>query len=208
MWYAELWAHDWNWLYVHTYSVMSDSCDPVDCSPPSSSVHGILQGRILEQFAIYCFKGSSQSRDQTQVSCIIFTNRFKRTHLLEARIDVEKKGRRPLLWAMKKVQVASDPVCDVFLEVETTGLAKGIPKEDENNRDWRTWWSFLFIWAVTRKLVFNKLGNSLLILEYLKLIFTYIKLISNCTSKVGDVAYILFCIVLQLSHSCFYCPEK
>ena len=27
---------------------MSDSCDPIDCGPPGSSVHGILQARILE----------------------------------------------------------------------------------------------------------------------------------------------------------------
>ena len=31
---------------------MSDSCDPMDCSPPNSSVHGILQARILEWIAI------------------------------------------------------------------------------------------------------------------------------------------------------------
>ena len=30
------------------HSVMFDSCDPMDCSPPSFSVHGILQARILE----------------------------------------------------------------------------------------------------------------------------------------------------------------
>ena len=33
---------------------MSDSCDPVDCSLPGSSVHGILQARILEGVAISC----------------------------------------------------------------------------------------------------------------------------------------------------------
>ena len=33
-------------------SVMSDSCDPVDCSLPGSSVRGILQVRILEWVAI------------------------------------------------------------------------------------------------------------------------------------------------------------
>ena len=33
-------------------SVMSDSCDPMDCRPPGSSVHGILQARILEWVAI------------------------------------------------------------------------------------------------------------------------------------------------------------
>ena len=31
---------------------MSDSCDPMNCSPPGSSVHGILQARILEWVAI------------------------------------------------------------------------------------------------------------------------------------------------------------
>ena len=43
-------------------------CDPVDCSPPGSSVHGILQARILEWVAISFSKGSSRPRDQTQVS--------------------------------------------------------------------------------------------------------------------------------------------
>ena len=45
-------------------------CDPVDCSPPGSSVHGILQARILEWVAISFSRASSQPRDQTQVSCI------------------------------------------------------------------------------------------------------------------------------------------
>ena len=49
-------------------SVMSDSLQPLDCSLPGSSVHGILQTRILEWVAISSFKGSSQPRDQTQVS--------------------------------------------------------------------------------------------------------------------------------------------
>ena len=41
-------------------------CDPMDCSPPGSSVHGILQARILEWAAVS--RGSSRSRDRTQVS--------------------------------------------------------------------------------------------------------------------------------------------
>ena len=45
-------------------------CDPVDCSPPSSSIHGILQARILEWVAISFSRGSSQPRDWTQVSHI------------------------------------------------------------------------------------------------------------------------------------------
>ena len=42
-------------------------CDPMDCSPPGSSVHGILKARILERVAISFSRGSSQPRDQTQV---------------------------------------------------------------------------------------------------------------------------------------------
>ena len=45
-------------------------CDSVDSSPPVSSVHGILQARILEWVAMPFSRGSSQPEDQTQVSCI------------------------------------------------------------------------------------------------------------------------------------------
>ena len=44
-------------------------CDPTDCSPPGSSVHGILQARRLEWVAISSSRGSSQPRDQTHISC-------------------------------------------------------------------------------------------------------------------------------------------
>ena len=44
-------------------------CDPMDCSPPASSVHGILQARILEWVAMPSSRESSQPRDCTQVSC-------------------------------------------------------------------------------------------------------------------------------------------
>ena len=44
--------------------------DPIDCSPPGSCVHGILQERILEWVAIPFSRGSSQPRDWTPVSCI------------------------------------------------------------------------------------------------------------------------------------------
>ena len=43
---------------------------PMDCSPAGSSVHGILQARILEWVTMPSSRGSSQPRDQTQVSCI------------------------------------------------------------------------------------------------------------------------------------------
>ena len=62
-------------------SVVSDSlrllgslyptlCNPMDCSPPGSSVCGILQARILECVAMPFSRGSSRPRDQNWVSCI------------------------------------------------------------------------------------------------------------------------------------------
>ena len=44
--------------------------DPIDYSPPGSSVHGISQARILEWVAISSSTGSSQFRGRTCVSCI------------------------------------------------------------------------------------------------------------------------------------------
>ena len=43
-------------------------CNPIHCSPPGSSVHGILQTRILEWVAMPSSRGSSQLRDRTHVS--------------------------------------------------------------------------------------------------------------------------------------------
>ena len=44
-------------------------CGPMDCSPPGSSVHGILQLRILEWVAMPSSRESSPPRDRTHVSC-------------------------------------------------------------------------------------------------------------------------------------------
>ena len=43
-------------------------CDPMDCSPPGSSVHGIFQARILELVALSYSRGSSRPRDWTHIS--------------------------------------------------------------------------------------------------------------------------------------------
>ena len=46
-------------------------CDPMDCNLPGSSIHGILQARVLEWVAISFSRGSSQPRDLTRVSGIV-----------------------------------------------------------------------------------------------------------------------------------------
>ena len=73
------WANYWSfslllaWFVLNIYQGLCvQSCptvsDPVDCSPPDSSVHGIFQARILEWVVISFSRGSSQSRDLTPVS--------------------------------------------------------------------------------------------------------------------------------------------
>ena len=64
-------------LKVQTQSVVVESlsciwlfCDPMDCSPPGSSVHEILQARILEWIAISFSRGPSGPRDRTRIFCI------------------------------------------------------------------------------------------------------------------------------------------
>ena len=55
-------------------SEVAQSCptlwDPMDCSLPGSSTHGIFQARILEWVAISFSRGSSQPSNRTRVSCI------------------------------------------------------------------------------------------------------------------------------------------
>ena len=75
-------------------------CDAMDCSPPASSVHGILQAWILEWVAMPSSRGSSQPRDRTWDCCFagrFFTvshqgNLFETKHLLLVwRMDILKE---------------------------------------------------------------------------------------------------------------------
>ena len=51
-------------------------CDPMDCSPPGSSVHGVPQARRLEWVTIFSSRGSSWSKDQTCISCVSCIDRW------------------------------------------------------------------------------------------------------------------------------------
>ena len=58
------------WVWVSSVVQLCPTlCDPMDCSPPGSCVHGISQARILGWVAISFCRGSSQPRDQNWVSC-------------------------------------------------------------------------------------------------------------------------------------------
>ena len=64
---------DWDMWHSSLCSVAQSCqtvCDPMDCILPGSSVHRILQARILEWVAISFSRGSSWPRDRTLVFCI------------------------------------------------------------------------------------------------------------------------------------------
>ena len=84
-------------------------CGPVDCSLPSSSVHGILQERILEWVAISFSRGSSQSRDRNQVFCIA--------------------GRFFTIWATRKAYNAVKVYSTQYVsKLENSAAATGLEK--------------------------------------------------------------------------------
>ena len=69
-------------------------CDPIDCSLPGSSIHGIFQTTVLEWVAISFSRRSSQPRDWTQVSCTA--------------------GRRFTVWATREALVLHDLSLNLF----------------------------------------------------------------------------------------------
>ena len=60
-------------------------CDPTNCSPPGSSLHGIFQAKVLEWVAISFSRGSSRTKDGTCISCPagrFFTTEPHRKHAI------------------------------------------------------------------------------------------------------------------------------
>ena len=55
-----MWEVEWK-VEVLVVQLCPTLCDPMDCNPPGSCVHGILQARILEWVAIPFAKGSAQT---------------------------------------------------------------------------------------------------------------------------------------------------
>ena len=74
-------------------------CDPMDCSPPGSSVHGIFQARILESFAMPFSKGFSQPTDRTCV-CL--------PHWQVGSLQLAPPGKPSVQWESGSHSVVSD----------------------------------------------------------------------------------------------------
>ena len=72
-------------------------CNPMDCNWPGSSVHEILWARIVEWVAISYSRGSSQSRDQTRVSCVSCVGRQILYHCATWEALFEWSGSRSVM---------------------------------------------------------------------------------------------------------------
>ena len=68
--------------HMHAKSLQSclTLCNPMDCSPPGFSVHGVLQARIPEWVAMPFSRGSSEPRDRTHISYVSCTGKWVLYH--------------------------------------------------------------------------------------------------------------------------------
>ena len=105
-------------------------CDPVDHSPPGSSVHGILQARTLEWIGMLSSRGSSQPRDRTCISGGFFitsatweacppnlTAKTPAPHMV-SKAPASSPGSPPLIWAL---------TIPIFRASLTPGFACAVP---------------------------------------------------------------------------------
>ena len=117
-------------------SVVCESCISMDSSPPGSSVHGLLQARILEWVAISYSKGSSWTRDWTRVSHIagrFFTIWATREYGFSQKEDIYEGGnsnRKRNLHTFSFSEVHR--VYDEWMQ--TTWSPKGAPR---NTQSWK-----------------------------------------------------------------------
>ena len=91
-------------------------CNSMDCSPPSSSVHGIIQARILDWVAIPFFRDSSQPRDWTWVSYTagrLFTNWATRSG---SAVNYNK-GQKKLVWIKREDIIPIQKISSVLLSI-------------------------------------------------------------------------------------------
>ena len=104
-------------------------CNPMDCSLPGSSVHGIFQARIREWGAIAFSRGSSQSRDWTQVSRIVgrhFIVWATREGHIQWGMDMDVQG----------LDISKSRAKKVSLVAIRTWSRWGLAEETERNEYW------------------------------------------------------------------------
>ena len=122
---------------LHAQSCLT-LCDPIGCSlPGSSSVHGILQARILGWVAISYFRGSSPPRDRTHLFCVSCIDRWILYHWAPGDPTKSIKDVITAEWASEWVKSLSR----VWLFATPWTLARQVPLSTEFPR--QEYWSGL-----------------------------------------------------------------
>ena len=113
-------------VVVYSLSCVWLFCDTMDCRSPSSSVHGILQPRIVEWVAISFSPGSSQPRDWTHMSCLAVEDSLPVT----TRETLSNLSKKNLIYLKRcQVQILLLIVLYLFLVLLSirTDLSKWVP---------------------------------------------------------------------------------
>ena len=129
-------------------------CDPMDCSPPGSSVRGILQARILEWVVMPFSRGSSQPRDQTCVSNVSCICGWVGTSLVAQTVK-----RLPTMQETRVRSLGWKDLLEKEMETHSSTLAWKIPWTEEPGRlqsmgsqrvghDWATSMSMSISWLL------------------------------------------------------------
>ena len=115
-------------------------CNPMDCSLPGSSLHGVLQARILEWVAISFSRGSSWPRDRTRVSCIadrcfnLWATRETPEYIMwNARLDDAQTGAKIAQKNINNLKYADDTTLMAEGEEELKSLWIRMKEESEKN---------------------------------------------------------------------------
>ena len=114
-------------VFVHAKSLQLcwTLCDPMDCSPPSSYVHGILQARILEQVAMLSSRGCSWLRNWTPVSLCLLHWQEGSLPLVPPRKTIQrlyflKSWKITFVYfPMNLTQIMADTMCFLVLHIST-----------------------------------------------------------------------------------------
>ena len=138
-------------------------CEPMDCSPPGSSVHGIFQARIMEWVTISFSRGSSQPWDQTCVSCCL-QNCRQILYLLSLRNDY-LKGSRLFNWKSKDVTEDFEDTEKISLSHQKTLIFKKHSNHNSKHKHIQeiisSWQQFFYESGNTYKVAFWGLVDEL-----------------------------------------------
>ena len=124
-------------------------CNPMDCNPPGSCVHGTFQARILEWVGHFLLQGIFPPRDRTHVSCIFdITNKQPNMQFNTRKPNPIKKSEEDLNrhFSKEDIQMADIHMkrCSTMLIIRekqiktiTSHVRMAIIKKSTNSKEWR-----------------------------------------------------------------------